>query len=193
MKFITIHLVLLLTIILPIMSSGELTKAKAEKIIRDCEEKAGKPSIKTGYISYGRVEVVSYMNTRHDSNMDKYIEYRNRGLVTIDTLPTITKGSWGRKIEAFQIHLTPKASEHIISRDTLDDVITAKFKICQYLFDSVTEVHIIPDKNIASVKAKLIRTNETPFFTEVSESNNKKEVIRKLTFRKTTDGWKLCD
>ena len=72
-------------------------------------------------------------------------------------------------------------------------MITAKFKIFQYVFDSVTEVHAIPDKNIASVKAKLIRTNETPFFTEVTEKNKKKEVIKKLTFRKTTDGWKLCD
>ena len=72
-------------------------------------------------------------------------------------------------------------------------MITAKFKIFQYVFDSVTEVHIIPDKNSALVKAKLIRTSETPFFTEVSEKNNKKEVIKKLTFRKTTDGWKLCD
>lgn len=193
MKLITIHLALVLTVILPFFSSGELTKARATQIIKDCEEKAGNPSITTGYISYGRVEVVSYMNTRHDSNMDKYIDYRDRGLVTIDTLPTITQGSWGRKIEAFQIQLTPKASEHIISRDTLDDVITAKFKIFQYVFDSVTEVHIIPDKNIAYVKAKLIRTNETAFFTEVSEKNNKKEVIKKLTFRKTTDGWKLCD
>lgn len=133
------------------------------------------------------------MNTRHDSKMETYIKYRDMGLVTIDTLPTITKGSWGRKVEAFQIELTPKASEHIISRDTLDDVITAKYKIFQYLFDSVTEVHIIPDKNSALVKAKLIRSNETPFFTEVSEKNNKKEIIRTLTFRKTTDGWKLCD
>ncbi|TXE10338.1 hypothetical protein ES711_00025 [Gelidibacter salicanalis] len=133
------------------------------------------------------------MNTRHDSNMDKYIDYRDRGLVTIDTLPTITLGSWGRKIEAFQIQLTPKASEHNIERDTLDDVITAKFKFFQYVFDSVTEVHIIPDKNIAYVKAKLIRTNETPFFTEIFEKNNKKEVIRTLTFRKTTEGWKFCD
>jgi|26BtaG_2_1085354.scaffolds.fasta_scaffold00262_17 hypothetical protein len=83
--------------------------------------------------------------------MKPYLKYRDMGRVTIETLPTITKASWGRKVEAFQIELTPEASEHIISRDTLDGVIIAKFKIFQYLFDSVTEVYIIPDKNIASV------------------------------------------
>ena len=55
----------------------------------------------------------------------KPLKYRDMGCVTIDTLPTITNVSWGRKIEAFQIQLTPKASEYIISHDTLDDVITA--------------------------------------------------------------------
>lgn len=51
----------------------------------------------------------------------------------------------------------------------------------------------MPEKNTASVKAKLVRTNETPFFTEAFENKNKKEIIRTLPFRKTTDGWKLCD
>lgn len=65
--------------------------------------------------------------------------------------------------------------------------------VFEYIFDSVTEVHEVPEKNTASVKAKLIRTNETPFFTEADEKKNKKEVIKTLPFRKTTDGWKLCD
>lgn len=195
MKFITIKLALLLSIILTSCGSDELSKNKAENLIRDCIEKHGKEVIKTQNISFGKMEVLSYMNSRFDSNMEPYIRLRDLGLVTIDTLNTIEGGkqSWGRKVEFFQVDLTPKALKHVVSSDTIDGVITAKFNVFQYDFDGVTEIHEIPEKNIASVKAKVIRTNETPFFSDDYERKNPKEIIRTLTFRKTTDGWKVCD
>lgn len=193
MKFITIKLVLLFSVILTSCGSDELTKSKAENLIRDCEEKSGKPAIKTTSFDYGRIEVVSYGNTKYDSKMKLYTKYKEMGLVTIDTLPAEKSGSWGIKKELYQVNLTEKATPHIIKTDTVNDKITAKVKVFQYIFDSVTEVHEIPDKNTASVKAKLVRTNETPFFTEAFEKKNKKEIIKTLPFRKTTDGWKLCD
>ena len=184
---------LLCSLLLVSCGSDELTKSKAENLIRDCEEKSGKPAIKTTSFDYGRIEVVSYGKKRNDSKMELYTKYKEMGLVTIDTLPTEETGTWGRKKESYQINLTSKATPHIIKTDTLNGKITAKAKVFQYLFDSVTEVHEIPNKNTASVKAKLVRTDETPFFTEAIEKKNKKEVIRTLPFRKTTDGWKLCD
>lgn len=193
MKFITIKLALLASVILTSCGSDELTKSKAENLIRECEEKVGKPAIKTTTFDYGRIEVVSYGNNKYDSKMKIYTKYKELGLVTIDTLPTEKSGSWGRKKEVYQINLTSKATPHIIKTDTLNGKITAKVKVLQYIFDSVTEVHEIPEKNTASVKAKLVRTDETPFFTDAFEKKNKKEVIRTLPFRKTTDGWKLCD
>lgn len=193
MKFITIKLALLVSIILSSCGSDELTKSKAEYLIRDCEKKVGKPAIKTTSFDYGRIEVVSYGNTKYDSKMKIYTKYKEMGLVTIDTFPAEKSGSWGRKKELYQVNLTEKAIPHIIKTDTVNDKITAKVKVFQYIFDSVTEVHEIPEKNTASVKAKLVRTNETPFFTEAFEKKNKKEIIKTLPFRKTTDGWKLCD
>lgn len=193
MKFITIKLALLFSIILTSCGSDELTKSKAENLIRECEEKTGKPAIKTTSFDYGRIEVVSYGNTKYDSKMKIYTKYKEMGLVTIDTLPTEKSGSWGRKKEVYQMNLTSKAIPHIIKTDTLNGKITAKVKVLQYIFDSVTEVHEIPDKNTASVKVKIVRANETPFFTEAFEKKNKKEIIKTLPFRKTTDGWKLCD
>lgn len=193
MKIMTLVKSLLFCLILTSCSSDKLTKSKAENLIRECEEKTGKPDIKTTSFDYGRIDVVSYGNTKYDSKMKIYTKYKEMGLITIDTLPVEKSGSWGRKKEVYQINLTSKATPHIIKTDTLNGKITAKVKVFQYLFDSVTEIHEIPEKNTASVKAKLVRTDETPFFTEAFEKKNKKEVIRTLPFRKTTDGWKLCD
>lgn len=193
MKIYSIITTTLIFLILTSCSSDELTKSKAENLIRECEEKTGKPDINTTSFDYGRIEVVSYGNTKYDSKMKIYTKYKEMGLITIDTLPAEKTGSWGRKKEVYQINLTSKATPHIIKTDTLNGKITAKVKVFQYLFDSVTEVHEIPEKNTASVKAKLVRTDETPFFTEAFEKKNKKEIFRTLPFRKTTDGWKLCD
>lgn len=193
MKFSTITNVILISIILFSCGSNELTKTKAESMIRACEDKMGKPPVTTASITYGKIEVVTYTNLKNDSKMEQYVKYADLGLVTIDTLPTTKSGSWGRTVEAYQVNLTPKATEQIISTDTVNNVIMAKVKVFQYVFDGVTEIHEIPEKNTASVKAKLVRTNETPFFTEELEKSNKKEVIRTLIFKKTTDGWKLCD
>lgn len=35
--------------------------------------------------------------------------------------------------------------------------------------------------------------NETPFFEETNEKKNPKEFSETVLYRKTTDGWKLCD
>ena len=63
---------ILTAIILSSCGSDELTKSKAEYLIRDCEKKVGKPAIKTTSFDYGRIEVVSYGNTKYDSKMKIY-------------------------------------------------------------------------------------------------------------------------
>lgn len=154
--------------------------------------KANKKVIKTRTIDYGLIEVAKDLKSKFPEKMNEYIELSEKGLITIDTLPN-RKENFGRVKEVYQISFTPKASEMLMSSDTLHGKVTGKFRTCEYIFDSVTEVHEIPNKNSASVKLKFVRTNETLFFRDTDEKKQKKEIIKSVPFRKTSDGWKLCD
>lgn len=172
--------------------SENLTKDKAEEIVRKCEFKADKKVIKTRTIDYGLIEINKAIKVKFPEKINQYIELSEKGLITIDTLPN-KKENFGREKEVYQVSFTPKASEMLMSSDTLHGKVTGKFRICEYNFDSVTEVHEIPNKNSASVKVKFVRINETLFFRDTDEKKHKKEIIETILFRKTSDGWKLCD
>lgn len=192
MKSHIAYVIVILFITLSSCQNENLTKNKAEQIVRECQLKTDKKVIKTRTIDYGLVEINKAIKAKFPERMNQYIALSEKGLVTIDTLPS-KKEVFGRAKEVYQISLTPLASESLISSDTLHGKVTGKFRICEYNFDNVTEVHEIPEKNIASVKIKFIRTNETPFFRDTDEKKQKAEIIKTVPFRKTTDGWKLCD
>lgn len=193
MKSVTRILILAMTLMLCSCQNEDLTKDKAADIARECESKANKPTIKTTTFDYGEVRVNTTMNKRFDDKMVKYIKFQEMGLVTIDTLDTKT-GSLGSKTEIYNIKLTPKAEELIVG-DVKDrsGSLTAKLKICEYKFKEVREVQILPEKNAAKVKVVFERFDETPFFEEKNEKKNSKEIVKTVPYRKTTDGWKLCD
>ncbi|MGO2357206.1 hypothetical protein [Mesonia sp.] len=192
MKINTAYIFLISLLALSACQDKNLTKDKAEVIVRECQLKTDKKVIKARTIDYGLIEINKAIKAKFPEKMNQYIALSEKGLVTIDTLPS-KKENFGGLIEVYQIFPTPLASESLISSDTLHGKVTGKFRICEYNFDSVTEVHEIPEKNIASVKVKFIRTNETPFFRDTDEKKQKAEKMKTIPFRKTTDGWKLCD
>lgn len=187
-----INILILLTysFLLTACGSDNLTKAKAEAIIKDCQTE--KSAIRTKTFYYGTVEIDDLLKSKFPDKMKPYEKYEKLGILNIGPLKRV-KGIVGKK-DQYEVSLTEKGKELLIkSEEGYRGEITGKFKLCEYKFDGVTEIHEVPDKNIAKVKVRLTRFNETPFFEEVHEKRNPKEMLKTVTFRKTNEGWKLCD
>lgn len=170
--------------------SDNLTKAKAEAIIKNCQTE--ETAIKTKTFYYGTVEIDDLLKSKFPDKMEPYKKYEELGILNIGPLKRV-KGIVGKK-DQYEVSLTEKGKELLIkSEEGNRGKITGKFKLCEYKFDSVTEIQEIPDQNIAKVKVRLTRFNETAFFEEAHEKRNPKEMIKTVIFRKTNEGWKLCD
>ncbi|WP_027125281.1 hypothetical protein [Gelidibacter mesophilus] len=193
MKLIMITLTILFSLILTACGSDELSKNKATDIARECESKTNKPAIKTTTFDYGEIRVNTTMNKRFGDKMEKYLKFQDLGLVIIDTLAT-QKSNFGNKTEVFNIQLTSKAKKLLVGKvKERSGALSAKFKTCEYKFKEISEVQNLPESNNAKVKIVFERLSETPFFEENNEKQNPKEIIKTVPYRKTTDGWKLCD
>ncbi|MDT0295176.1 hypothetical protein ACFQ3R_05025 [Mesonia ostreae] len=170
--------------------SDQLTNNKAESIIRDCQTK--ETLIKTKTITYGTVEMDDMLKSKFPDYLKPYQKNENLGIVNIGPLERV-KGIMGKK-DRYEVTLTSKGKEYLeSSKEDSGGKIAGKFKICEYKFDSVKEIQEIPERNEAKVKITFIRFNETPLFDSSNEKKNPKEILKSVTFRKTNDGWKLCN
>lgn len=170
--------------------SDNLTKAKAEAIIKECQTE--ETAIRTKTFYYGTVEIDDLLKAKFPDKMKPYEKYEELGILNIGPLKRV-KGILKKK-DQYEVSLTEKGKELLVKSEELYRGKTkGEFKLCEYKFDSVTEIHEIPDQNIAKVKVRLTRFNETAFFEKAHEKRNPKEMIKTVTFRKTNEGWKLCD
>jgi len=171
-------------------SSDELTKNKAEAIVKKCNN--GENIVQTKTVSYGIVEVEDILKSKFPEKMKPYQKYSEMGLMKIDTLEK-GKGIVGEK-DRYEISLTPNAKSHLLnSEEGFRGQIKGKVKICEYKFDGVKEIQEIPERNEANVKIVFTRINETPFFEDKYQKRNPDEVSKTVIFRKTNEGWELCD
>ena len=171
-------------------SSDELTKDQAETIIKECQTEESAVKTKTFY--YGIVEIDDLLKAKFPDKMKPYERLEDLGILNIGPLERVD-GIIGKK-DRYEVTLTEKGKEFLVkSEENSRGKITGKFKICEYKFDSVSEIQEIPEHNEANVKVTLTRFNETPFFEDAHEKRNPKEVIKTVTFRKTDSGWKFCD
>lgn len=103
-------------------------------------------------------------------------------------------GIHGNKTEVFNIQLTAKAKKLLVGKvKERSGALSAKFKTCEYRFKEISEVQNLLESNNAKVKIVFDRLSETSFFEEKNEKQNPKEIVKTVPYRKTTDGWKLCD
>jgi len=171
-------------------SSGKLTKDQAESIIKECQTKES--AIKTKTFYYGTVEIDDLLKAKFPDTMKPYEAFEKLGILKIGPLERVP-GILGKK-DKYNVTLTAKGKEYLVSsEDGFRGKITGKFKICEYKFDSVTEIQDIPERNEAKVKVKFLRFNETPFFEDAHEKRNPKVILKTVTFRNTDNGWRLCD
>jgi hypothetical protein len=171
-------------------SSDGLSISKAESIFIACQGEEN--HIKTHTSTYGIMKKSDRFKKRNGDFIESYKKLEKEGLYIVGDLQRVKSNYL--MYDSYEVNLTPKAKEFLISaQKNYNGEITGKFRICEYTFGSIEEVHEVPDKNIANVKIKIVRVNETPFFRKAHEKTNPKEILRNITYRKTTDGWKFCD
>lgn len=194
MKIISIKITLLLSVILISCSSNHLSKSQAESIIIECQKKSDKEIFKTNKYIYGIIDVPESSTADFSAVLEKHKKMEELGLVTISEAKRDTREFGRSKGDVIEVTLTPKGKEFVVGRvDNTFGRLYAQFKSCEYKIKEVLEIQEIPERNEAKVKVALERYNETPFFEEANEKNNPKEIVDIAPFRKTNDGWKLCD
>lgn len=174
--------------------SDQLSKSEAKSIIQECQEKSGKELFKTNKYIYGIIEVPDSSSADFSTFLEKHKKLEKLGLVNISQPKKDTREFGRTKGNVIEITLTSKGKEFVVGRiDDFFGSLSAPFKSCEYKIKEVTEIQEIPERNEAKVKVVLERYSETPFFEEANEKGNPKELIDTAPFRKTSDGWKLCD
>ena len=171
-------------------SSDELTERKIESLFTECyEDIAIEQQIG---ILHGSILISRSGIKKSKRDYKYYQKIDSSGMIEISAKKTIRL--FLEPYDSFTGELTSKGKESVISSDTISKgKFLSKVRFCDYKFVDVKEIQEIPQKNEAKVKIKLKRTNETGFFTELDEQRFPKEFLKSFDFRKTTDGWKLCD
>lgn len=194
MKFITLKLAVGLMLLITSCGSDELTKGEAKSIMKKCQEKLNKELFKTNQYRYGIIDIPDTKNDEYSNLLDKHKEMEKLGLITISEPKRDTREFGNSKGDIIEVNLTPKGKEFLVGRvDNTFGHLKAQFKSCEYKIQEVLEIQEIPERNEAKVKVNYKRINETPFFEETNEKKNPKEFSETVLYRKTTDGWKLCD
>lgn len=194
MKFIKLKLAVLLLLLMTSCGSDELTKSEAKSIMLECQEKLDKDLFKTNQYRYGIIDIPDIKNEEYSNLLNKHKEMEKLGLVTISEPKRDTREFGNSKGDIIEVDLTPKGKEFLVGR--VDDMFgrkKAQFKSCEYEIKEIVEIQEIPERNEAMVKVNYKRIKETPFFEEANEKNNPKEFVETVSYRKITDGWKLCD
>lgn len=194
MKFITLKLAVVLILLITSCGSDELTKSEAKSIMKECQEKLDKDLFKTNLYHYGIIDIPETKSEEYSNILEKHKEMEKLGLVTISEPKKDTREFGNSKGDIIEVNLTPKGKEFLIGRvDNTFGHMKAQFKSCEYEIKDIVEIQEIPDRNEAKVKVNYLRINETPFFEEANQNKNPKEFFETVSYRKTTDGWKLCD
>lgn len=194
MKFNTIIFAILISVLSFSCGSDQLTKSKAEDIIKECQEKTGKKITKTNKYTYGIIDMPDSTDVNFSKFLNKHKELEKLGLVKISDVKRDTRRYGKSKGSIIEITLTPDGEKYKTGRvEDFFGKLTANFKSCEYQLIQINEIQEIPERNEAKVKVTFERFAENPFFDESNEKRNPKRITETLSFRKTTDGWKLCD
>lgn len=194
MKSITLKLALLFTVLISSCDSGQLTKSEAKSIMKECQEKLDKELFKTHLYRYGIIDIPKTKSEEYSNILNRHKEMEKLGLVTISDPKKDTREFGNSKGDIIEVNLTSKGKEFLVGRvDNTFGHLKAQFKSCEYEIKEIVEIQEIPERNEAKVKVNYKRINETPFFEETNEKKNPKEFSETVLYRKTTDGWKLCE
>ncbi len=171
--------------LLTISCSDSLSNSKAEKIINECLEK--EPYRKTVKFQYGERTIFN----RDKEEFGKLRELEDIGLLKIDSLGRKKVRYYGT-YTYYDIKLLDKTKEFVLEQTESDKKQYVELLAFDYEVEEVKEVHEIPSLNEAEVKVNYKKVNITPF-SVLSNENTTDFKIRKLTFAKTSNGWRYCE
>ena len=168
--------------------SGKLSSSKAEDLVEETlKEKPmyGEIIIYTGEF---KVDFLS------EEQYKLYEKLQGDGYLKISVIEKPIS-DWLRKmmegeIEKFySITLTDKSKDYLLETEKYNDnayVNTMKTYTAE--LDKVSNIHIIPEMNVASAEATFIKKDKTPFF--IFEEDQTEFLVKNVGFQKTEDkGW----
>ncbi len=169
--------------------SGKLTSSKAEDLVKESlkeEPMYGEIIIYTGEF---KVDFLS------EEKYKLYEKLQGDGYLKISVIEKPIS-DWLRKmmegeIEKFySITLTDKSKDYLLETEKYNDnayVNTMKTYTAE--LDKVSNIHIIPEMNVASAEATFIKKNKTPFFIFDDQTDS---FTKGVKFQKTEDkGWQV--
>lgn len=178
-------IILLIISIIISSCSDNLSNSKAENIIKECLEK--EPYRKTVKFQYG--ERLIYNKNKEE--FEKLQQLEKDGYLKIDSLGSKKVRYYGR-YSNYKIELLESSKEYIIEQTESNKKLYVKLLAFDYEVDEVKEVHEIPSLNAAEVRTNFKKVKITPFAI-LSNENTSDFKIRKLSFKKTSNGWRYCE
>ncbi|WP_417601281.1 hypothetical protein [Owenweeksia hongkongensis] len=183
--------------------SDNLSNSKAEDIIEDCLEKEPLQQKARLQLNQARIE---------ENDIEKYKKLADEGVIELEEIKAEKDSEennvsdnndpleqWRREAEKrrneriapnYIIKLTSKGKKHITEGDANNDYVIVN--IFKYVVDEVLEVQEFPAMNGAKVKVQYEADDITPFAV-LSPRNPSELIIKDLTMKKTSNGWKYCD
>lgn len=104
---------------------------------------------------------------------------------------------YSKKGYSENIELTDKAENILLGKEEKRLVynykkhIQASLKTCEYKLAEVLEIQEIPSLNEAIIKVKFEKISKTEIYE--LDDNKSDFLTKKITFRKTSNGWRLCE
>ena len=168
--------------------SDKLTSSKAEDLVEESlKEKPmyGEIIIYTGEVKDGFLNEEKYK---------LYEELQGDGYLKISVIEKPIS-DWLRKMmegefeKFYSITLTDKSKDYLLETGKYnDDVYENTMKTYTAEVDKVSDIHIIPEMNMAEAKATFVKKDKTPFF--IFEEDQTEFLVKNVGFQKTEDkGW----
>jgi len=167
----------ILTLFLSSLFSDKLTNQEAERIFNNCA--------KNGNLYEGTLlvtgKIPDYFFTPSDLEIYKKLE--KDSLITIET-----------SNDYFVINISDKGKEFISKKviPVEENINAIEVKLFYYKFDKIIEIQEIPYNNTARVVVNIKKEKETPFII-LKDKEFLDTFQKSFLYRKTNNGWKLCD
>lgn len=166
---------LLLSIIALFSCSDNLTNSKAEEIINEClENNSGKET----------VNLLTYNNFKY---VYQYKKELMDSLEALGLIATNTSDRWNQSLM-----LTEKGKKHAVKLGDSVGLSNNEILAYEYKLKEVKSIHEIPSMNTAQVTVVLEKYNVTPF-DMISDEKVGETFEKKVSLKKTNDGWVYCD
>ena len=168
--------------------SGKLTSSKAEDLVEESlKEKPmyGDISIYTGEFKDGFLNEEKY-KLYEKLQGDGYLKISVVEKPVLDWRGNPREGEFEK---FFSISLTDKSKDYLLdTKGFYQGVYENTMKTYTAEVDKVSDIHIIPEMNMAEAKATFVKKDKTPFF--IFEEDQTEFLVKNVGFQKTEDkGW----